>query len=230
MDFINKYLALPIVQQAGEIAFLATLGLIMGSCLMAFFAEFKKDTGSKADYPVLSCKLTGAVLPWIILFAVFGGAATFIPHLSALQHSASFQVLGLSAGAAFILYLLYHFSGRFLNIRILHALIALLAAISALTAAAWWYLPHTCADWCAAAAGLSSGQEIFQWWLGREEVARFGVFKTMGIAFAALIFMIANAKEKENKRKQPREYYFKAATYAEYWLLLATTLAAIPAN
>ena len=230
MEFLNKYLALPMVQQTGNIAFLAAVGLIMGSCLMAFFAEFKKDSGSRDGHSVLSGKLTGAVLPWIILFALFGGTATFIPQLSSLKHAPGLQILGLSAGLSFLFYLLYHFGRRFLKIGILRALIALLAVGSALTAAAWWYLPHTCADWRAAAAGLSSGQEIFQWWLGREEVARFGIFKTMGIAFAALIFLIANAREKEKKRKQPREYYFKAAAYAEFWLLLATTLAVIPAN
>ena len=40
--------------------------------------------------------------------------------------------------------------------------------------------------------------------------------------------MLANATEKEKKRKQSRDYYFQAASYAGRWFLTAVTLQILP--
>ena len=229
MDTINHYLTLAPVQEAGTIAFLAALGLLAGSSLLAFFAEFKSDTGARADYSVLSAKICNAALVWTIILGFFGAATVFLPELSVPAGRPELKIVAAAGGLALLLFLVYAFTCGRLKIRFIHALLALAAAIAALTAAGWWYLPHTCSAWYETGGHLTGNQEIFNWWLGREEVARFIRFIFSALSLSAVIFLLANAREKENKRKQPREYYFKAAIFGEAWLICVVTLQLIPA-
>ncbi len=228
METINHYLTLTPVHQAGAVALLSFLALLAGSSLLAFFAEFKTDTGARADYSVLSQKISGAALIWVIILGLGGGVILFLPGWNAPGSPPELKIIAAGSLMALVFFLLYHFTFRGLKIRFLHSLPALAAAICALAAAAWWYLPHTCGAWFATGGRLLNSDEIIKWWLGREEVARFIHFILNAIALAAILFLFANAREKENRRKQPREYYFKAATFGEAWLICVVTLELIP--
>jgi len=228
MQTINHYLTLPPVHEAGKIAFLTFLALLAGSSLLAFFAEFKKDTAARADYSVLSQKISSYALVWIIILGLSGGLTLFLPGLAGPGGNPQFKIVAAAGFLSLVFFLLYHFTFRLLKIRLLHCLPALVAVICAFTAAAWWYLPHTCEAWLATGGQLTNSQQILSWWLGREEVARFTHFIFNALALGAILFLLANAREKENKRKQPREYYFKAATFAEAWLLCATAMELLP--
>jgi MFS family permease len=228
MDNLNHYLISAPVQTAGALLFLAALGLLLGASVLAFFAVFKSDTGEREDFPFLSFKIGAAALLWIILFSLAGGVALFLPRLSALQSSRPLQAVGLGFGVSLLAFLLGWLSTRFLKIRFLSALLALIAAAGALFAAAGWYLPFTLNEWLETAGKLTTSNDIFNWWLNRFEVARYGLFKLTGIAFAALLFLQANARDKEKRRKQPREYYFKGAGFVEKWLLLVVFFELLP--
>jgi hypothetical protein len=228
METLNHYLTLAPVQTAGTIAFLAAVGLLAGSPLLAFFAEFKNDSGARADYSVLSQKISAAALIWIVVLLIFGGATVFLPWLADTSGRPELAAVATSSGLALAFYLVYHFTCGRIKLRLLHALPALAATICALAAAAWWYLPQTCSAWYEAGSRMTNSREIFSWWLGREEVARYLQFTLNAVALAAILFLLANAREKENKRRQPREYYFKAATFGEAWLICIVTLELVP--
>ena len=227
MDIIS-YLTIPQLQTAGTIAFLLALALLLGSSLLAFVSEIKYNSNKETKFPVMSHNLTRSALIWIVFFGVLGGITVFLPLLPTLKEATSLLVTGLSGCMALFLFLLYHFTAKVLQKKSLHAPLALFAAGSALGAAIFWYFPHTCADWFQAQGHLATTEEIFLWWLGREEIAYFLHFFMNSIGVAALFFMLANAAEKEKKRKQTRDYYFQAAGYAGRWLLTATTLQILP--
>lgn len=227
MELAN-YLTIPEVQIAGRVTFLIALALILGSSILAFISEIKQKADSRKSFPVMSHNITGATWIWILILGIFGGATVFTPLLSSLEKINLNLVTALSSAVALLLLLFYHFTANLLKNRYLHAPFAFLAAISALGAAIVWYHPHTCSAWFQSRADLSNQQEIFFWWLGREEIARFLHFVLNAIGLAALFFLLANAAEKEKKRKQTRDYYFQAAAYGGRWLLTIVTLQTLP--
>ncbi len=228
MKNLIHYLSQAPAQKAGELFFLAALGLLFGSAVLAFFAEFKRDSGARENFSYLSARIAFANLFWIIFTFLLGGGAIFLPRLQVLKSSFPLQAVAVGAGVSLLFYIFYLVSARFLRIRFLHALLALPVATGALFAAAGWYLPSTLNQWLETAGRLTTAQEISAWWLQHTEVAAYVLLKLTGIAFAALLFLLANAKDKENRRKQPRDYYFKAAAFAEKWLLLVIFLAFLP--
>ncbi len=226
MDIIN-YLTIPQLQTAGTIVFLLALALIMGSSLLAFVSELKNNSKTGSKFPVMSHNITRSALVWIVFFGLLGGITVFLPIFPSLKSPSPLLITGLSGGLALLFFLLYHFTAKVLP-KSLHAPLALFATGSALGAAVFWYLPHTCAAWFQAQGQLATTEKIFFWWLGRDEIAYFLHFLLNSVGVAALFFMLANAAEKEKKRKQTRDYYFQAAGYAGRWLLTAATLQMLP--
>ena len=176
----------------------------------------------------MSHNITRSTWLWTLFFSILGGTTVFLPLYPTLMNSSPLLIAGLSSVSALFLFLLYHFTAKFIKPKFIHAPLALFAAGCALGAGVFWYLPHTCAAWFAAKSHLTTTEEILFWWLGRNEIACFLHFILNAIGIAALFFMLANAREKENKRKQSREYYFQAAGYAGRWLLTAVTLQILP--
>ncbi|HDS16644.1 MAG TPA: hypothetical protein ENN66_08595 [Proteobacteria bacterium] len=227
MNFIN-YLSHPRMQEAGNIAFLLALGLILGGVVIALSHELFDKSKTGVEGSRLSPKLTGSVLPWAMIFYIVGAGIVFLPLREQLcQNSFLLRSLVL-AGAALILFLLYHFSLTLIKNRFLHLPSALPAVAGALGAAFFWYLPETGKAWSRIQGELTSNREIFFWWLGRIEIACFIHFVLNSLSLTALIFMLANSGEKEQTRKQSREYYFRAAAYAGKWLLVAIFLQILP--
>ena len=227
MDIIS-YLTMPQLQSAGTIAFLLALALLLGSSLLAFVSEIKHNSNTRTSFPVMSHNITRSAWLWIILFAISGGTTVFLPLFPTLTNSTSLLTTGLSGCTALFFFLLYHFTAKIIQKKSLHAPLALFATGSALGAAVFWYLPQTYAAWLQAEGQLATAEEFFFWWLGRDEIAYFLHFLLNAAGVAALLFMLANAAEKEKKRKQAREYYFQAAGYAGRWLLTAATLQILP--
>jgi len=228
MDIIINYLTIPQLQTAGTIIFLLALALLAGSSLLAFVSEIKFSSSPKNNLPSMSHNITRSTWLWTLLFSILGGTTVFLPLYPTLTNSSPLLITGLSSGLALFFFLLYHFTARIIKPKFIHAPFALIAASCALGAAIFWYLPHTCAAWFAAKSHLTTTEELIFWWLGRNEIASFFHFTLNAIGIAALFFMLANAGEKENKRKQSREYYFQAARYAGRWLLTAVTLQILP--
>ncbi|MBN2707301.1 MAG: hypothetical protein JXR89_12800 [Deltaproteobacteria bacterium] len=227
MNFIN-YLSHPQMQEAGNIAFLLALGLILGGVVLALCHELSNKNNSEVEGLRFSRKLTGSILPWIIVFFIGGAGIVFLPLRDQLcQNPFPLRCLIL-AGAALILFLLYHFSLTLIKNRFFHLPSALLAGAGALGAAFFLYLPETGKAWSQMQSEPASSREIFFWWFGRIEIAHFIHFVLNAISLTALIFMLANAGEKEQKRKQSREYYFQAAAYVGKWLLVAVFLQILP--
>ena len=227
MDIIN-YLTRPQLQSAGTIIFLLALALLLGSSLMALVSEIKHKSNTKTSYPVMSHNITRSALIWIVLFGFLGGSVVFLPNSPSLTKSTPLSIIALCSTLALCFFLLYHFTAKVLRKKFLHAPLALFAAGSALGAAIFWYLPQTCAAWFQAEGHLATTKEVFFWWLGRNEIAYFLHFFLNSAGIAALFFMLANAAEKEKKRKQSRDYYFQAADYAGRRLLTAATLQILP--
>ncbi len=227
MDIIN-YLTMPQLQSAGTIIFLLALALILGASLMALVSEIKYKPNAKTSYPVISYNITRSALIWIILFAILGGTTIFLPLLPSFKKPCSLLIFATCSGLALLFFLLSHFTIKVLRKKFLHAPLALFAAGSALGAAIFWYLPQTCTAWFQAEGHLATSKEIFFWWLGRNEIAYFLHFFLNSLGVAALLFMLANAAEKEKKRKQSRDYYFQAARFSGRWLLTAATMQILP--
>ncbi|HIE07407.1 MAG TPA: hypothetical protein EYP64_05125 [Desulfarculaceae bacterium] len=228
MDIIINYLMIPQLQTAGAIIFLLALALLLGSSLLAFVSEIKHSSSPKSNLPTMSHNITRSTWLGVVLFSLLGGTTVFLPLYLTLMNSTPLLITGLSSSLALIFFLLYHFTAKIIKLKFIHAPLALFAAGCALGAAIFWYLPHTCAAWFAAKSHLSTTEDILFWWLGRNEVACFLHFILNAVGVAALFFLLANAREKENKRKQSREYYFQAAGYAGRWLLTSVTLQILP--
>lgn len=228
MDIIINYLTIPQLQTAGTIIFLLALALLLGSSLLAFVSEIKHSSSPKSNLPTMSQNITRSTWLWIILFSLLGGTTVFLPLYPTLMNSSSLLIAGLSSASALFLFLLYHLTAKIIKLKFIHAPLALFAAGCALGAGFFWYLPQTCAAWFAAESHLTTTEEILFWWLGRNEIACFLHFILNAVGVAALFFLLANAREKENKRKQSREYYFQAAGYAGRWLLTSVTLQILP--
>ena len=226
MDIIS-YLTIPQIQTAGTITFLLALALILGSSFLAFVSEIKYNSNAGTKFTVMSHNLTRSTLIWVVFFSLLGGVTVFLPLFPSLKSTTPLLITGLSGGLALLFFIIYHFTAKVLP-KFLHAPIALFAAGSALGAAIFWYLPHTCAAWFQAESHLATTENVFFWWLGRNEIACFLHFLLNSAGVAALLFMLANAAEKEKKRKQNRDYYFQAAGYAGRWLLTVTTLQILP--
>ena len=227
MDIIS-YLTMPQLQSAGTIIFLLALALLLGSSMLAFISEIKHKSNTRTSYPVMSHNITRSVWIWIFIFGLLGGTTVFLPLFPTITEFTPLLITALCSGLALFLLLLYHFTAKVLQKKFLHAPLALFAAGSALGAAIFWYLPQTCAAWFQAEGHLATTEEIFFWWLGRDEIAYFLHFLLNSVGVAALFFMLANAAEKEKKRKQTRDYYFQAAGYAGRWLLTVVTLQILP--
>ncbi len=227
MEFVN-YITMPETQTAGTFAFLLALALLLGSSILAFVSEIKQKSNIRDNFPILSHNITGSVWIWVLILGSLGGTIVFLPLLPDPTVINLSLITALCSAAALLLFLIYHFTAKLIKIKYLHAPLALFATLSALGAAILWYHPHTCSTWFQNKASLATEQEIFFWWLGREEIAFFLHFFLNSIGVAALLFMLANAKEKEKKRKQSRDYYFQAAGYAGRWLLTAATLQILP--
>ena len=228
MDNFINYINTPTAQTAGNIILLLALALILGSSFLAFISELTHKTSAKADYPVRCQNITRSTWIWVILFAFVGGTIVFLPRAATITQSLSLMSSVLCTGIAILLFLLYHFTTKIIKIKALHVPLALLAAAAAKIAAAYWYLP---ASFCT---GLDNQKfplpinELLSGWLQSGEMANFFHFILNAIAISALFFMLANAKEKEKKRRQPREYYFKASSFAGKWLFAAATLQILP--
>ncbi|MEA3333517.1 MAG: hypothetical protein U9Q58_07965 [Pseudomonadota bacterium] len=228
MDIIINYLTIPQLQTVGTIIFLLALALLLGSSLLAFVSEIKHNSSPTTNLPTISYNITRSTWLWIVLFSLLGGTTVFLPLYPTLMNSTSLLITGLSGGLALFFLLFYHFSAKFIKLKFIHAPFALFAAGCAFGAAVFWYLPHTCAAWFEAESHLATTDELLSWWLGRNEIASLLHFILNAVGIAAILFLLANAGEKENKRKQSREYYFQAAGYAGRWLLTAVTLQALP--
>ncbi|MCK5540227.1 MAG: hypothetical protein KAI69_04800 [Deltaproteobacteria bacterium] len=227
MDIIS-YLSTPPLQSAGSIVFGLALALLLGSSLLAFVSELKHNPNAGSQFPVMSHNITRATLIWIVFFGLSGGVTVFLPHFSTIMGRNPLLIAGLSSAAALFSFLVYHFSAKIIKQKSLHATLALIAVGSALGAAVFWYLPQTYTAWLQSQDRLTTSEELLFWWLGRDEIACFLHFLLNSIGIAALFFMLANAAEKEKKRKQSRDYYFQAAGYAGRWLLAAVTLQILP--
>ena len=228
MDNFINYISTPAVQSAGQIIFLLAMALILGSSLLAFISEVTHNTKSGADYPARCHNITRSTWIWIILFVLVGGTIVFLPRTATITQSTSLMYSGLSAGVAILLFLLYHFTTKVIKLKALHAPLALLAAGAAKIAALFWYLPPTFTDWFNGQKLPATLNELLAKGLQPVEMANFVHFILNAVAISALFFMLANAKEKEKKRRQPREYYFKASSFAGNWLFVAATLQVIP--
>jgi hypothetical protein len=228
MDNFINYINTPATQSAGQIIFLLALALILGSSLLAFISELTHNAKAKAGYPVRCHNITRSTWIWVILFALVGGTIVFLPRAAIITQSISLTTAVLSAGIAVLLFLLYHFTTKLIKSKALHVPLALLAAAAAKIAATYWYLPTSfCAELDSHKSPLPSN-ELLSSWLQSGEMANFVHFILNAIAISALLFMLANAKEKEKKRRQPREYYFKASSFAGKWLFAAVTLQILP--
>lgn len=228
MNTLINYINSAPAQSAGKIIFLLALALILGSSLLAFISELTHKPGLNASYPIRSHNITRSSWLWAILFSLFGGIIYFLPKAATLTQSSNLMVIGICTDLSLLFFLTYHFTLKSLKSKALHAPLALLAAGSALTAAAFWFLPSTYTAWVDFNGTQGTNNELISWWLNQKNIACFIHFILNSIAVSALVFMLANAKEKEKKRKQPREYYFKASGYAGGWLMAAVTLQIIP--
>ena len=231
MDIAIKYLSTPLLQTAGTIFFLLALALILGSSLLAFISEIKFNSDLKSNLSAMSHNITQATWLWIILFTLFGGITIFLPLYRTIMHSTTTTthlIAGVCAALALFFFLVYHFTAKFIKIKLIHAPFALFATGCALGAAIFWYLPHTCAAWFAAKNQLATTNELLFWWLGRNEIAGFLHFILNAVGIGAIFFMLSNAGEKEIRRKRSREYYFQASGYAGRLLLTSVTLQIIP--
>ncbi len=227
MDILS-YLTIPQLQSAGTIIFLLALALLLGSSSMALVSDIKHKSNTMTDYPVMSHNITRSALIWIVIFGFLGGTIVFVPLFPSLTKSNPLLITALGSGLALCFFLIYHFTAKVFQKKFLHAPLILFAVGSALGAAIFWYLPQTCATWFQAENHPATTEEVFFWWLGRDEIAYFLHFFLNSVGVAALFFMLANAAQKEKKRKQTREYYFQAAGYAGRWLLTAATLQILP--
>lgn len=228
MDTLINFLNTAPAQTGGRIIFLFSLALISGGSLLAFISELTHKTSAKADYPVRSHNITRSSWFWATFFALSGGLTLFMTKTATDPASISQTIIGLSTAVALLFFLSYHFTCKTLKNRALHAPLALIAAGSAITAAAFWYLPGSYESWLGWQNASGAGNDFFTWFISQKEIAGFIHFLLNAIAGSALLFMLANAREKENKRKQPREYYFKASSYAGGWLITTITLQIIP--
>ena len=227
MEIVN-YLTMPEIQIAGRFTFLLALALLMGGSILAFVSEIKQKSNARNNFPVISHNITRSVWVWILFFGILGGTTVFLPLLPKLKKINPNLITALCSCMALLFFLIYHFTAKLIKIKYLHVPLALFAASSVLGATIFWFLPHTCSAWFQNKANLASQQEILFWWLGREEIAYFLHFILNSIGIAALFFMLANAAEKEKKRKQSRDYYFQASGYAGRWLLTVATLQILP--
>ncbi len=227
MNFTN-YLNMPKVQTAGTFIFLLALALLLGASMLAFVGEVKDKSSTRNNFPIMSYNITRSTWIWIFIFAISGGTTVFLPQTATLTKSNPLLITAICSSVALLFYLIYHFSAKIIRSKFLHAPLAFFATGSALGAASFWYLPHICNAWFQNVDNLATAQEILFWWLGRVEIACFLHFFLNSIGVAALFFMLANAAEKEKKRKQSRDYYFQAAGYAGRWLLSVVTLQALP--
>ncbi len=228
MENIINYINTAPAQATGKIIFLLALALILGSSMLAFISELTHKPSARVNYPVRSHNITGSTWLWIIIFSLIGGTSVYLPQTATIMHSTNPLIVGLSAGIALLLFLLYHFTSKIIKIKTLHAPLALIAACASLTAVVFWYLPATYESWMNFKKVSVSNNELIAWCLSQEQVAYFIHFLLNSIAIAALFFMLSNATEKEKKRKQPRDYYFKASGFAGSWLFAVVTLQIIP--
>lgn len=226
-NFINYINTTP-MQAAGRIIFLLSLALIFGSSLLAFISELTYKSKNRADYPVRCHNITRSAWIWIILSATVGGTIIFLPQTAVITQSASRTSAGISSIIAILLFLLYHFTSKIIKIKLLHAPLALFAAAAAKIAALFWFLPGNFVTGFDNQPSLAAVNKLLAAWLQSGVIVNFVHFLLNAVAISALIFMLANAKEKEKKRRQPREYYFKASNFAGKWLLAAVTLQILP--
>ncbi len=226
-NFINLINLTPI-QAIGKIIFLLALALILGSSLLALISELTCNAKTKADYPVRCHNITRSTWIGVVLFAIIGGTIVFLPRAATISQSLSMMSAVLSSGSAILLFLLYHFTTKVIKIKALHVPLALLAAATAKIAALFWYLPTSFTSGLDCHKLPPSADTLLSEWLQSGVIANFFHFILNAIAISALFFMLANAKEKEKKRRQPREFYFKASSFAGKWLFAAVTLQVIP--
>ena len=222
MDTLINYFNTAPAQSGGKIIFLLALALIIGSSLLAFISELTHKTSAKAGYPVLSHNITRSSWLWVTFFALGGGLIIYLPKTAPMAKSSTSMIIGPGTAIALLFFLLYHFTGKTIKNKALHAPLALFAAVSALTAATFWYLPASYDSWLGLKGGI--GNNFFSWFIAQKNIAGFIHFLLDAVAVSALLFMLANAREKEKKRKQPREYYFKASAFAGSWLITVVTL------
>ena len=223
MNAIINYINSPQSQSAGRIIFLLALALIIGSSLLALISELTHKATAKENYPVRSHNITRSTWLWITVFSLIGGIAVFLPQATTTTQPAS-NIIGVSVGVSLLFFLSYHFTAKIIKIKTLHAPLALIAAAAALTAATLWFFPSIAASLRDLQEAQQTNNGLVVGAINQINIARFIHFCLNAIAVSALFFMLANAGEKENKRKQPREYYFKAASFAGSWLITAVTL------
>ncbi len=226
MNDIINYINTAPYQSAGKIIFLLALALIIGSSLLACISEFTHKATAQANYPVRSHNITRSTWLWTIIFSLIGGAIVFLPKATAITQPGTITIIGISFGLALLFFLIYHFTAKTIKIKALHAPLALIAAGMALTSATLWFFPSLSVSLIDLQSPQTSG-ELLSGGINQVNIACFIHFCLNSIAVSALFFMLANAKEKENKRKQSREYYFKAAGFTGNWLITTVTLQAI---
>ncbi len=200
---IISYLTIPQLQSAGTIIFLLALALLLGSSLMALVSEIKHKSNTRTSYPVMSHNLTRSTLIWIVIFGLLGGTTVFLPLFPSLTKFTPLSITALCSGLTLFLFLLYHFTAKVLRKKFLHAPLALFAAGSALGAAIFWYLPLTCAAWFQAEGHLTTTEEIFFWWLGRDEIAYFLHFLLNSVGVAALFSCSPMLLKKRKNASKP---------------------------
>ena len=223
MNAIINFINTPQSQSTGAIIFLLALALIIGSSMLALISELTHKTTAKENYHVLSHNITRSTWLWITVFSLIGGTAVFLPRAAAKMSPDSIMTVGISFGVSLLFFLLYHFTAKTIKIKALHIPLALVAAAAALTAAVFWFFPSLAGSLKNLGELPKTGSQITGD-ISQADIYCFIHFCLNTIAVSTLFFMLSNAREKENKRKQPREYYFKAASFAGSWLLIAVTL------
>ena len=223
MNDIINYINTAPYQSAGKIIFLLALALIIGSSLLACISEFTHKATAQANYPVRSHNITRSTWLWIIIFSLIGGTIVFLPQATAITQLSTITIVSISFGISLLFFLIYHFTAKTIKIKALHAPLALIAAGMALTSAALWFFPSISVSLMDIQSTQTSG-ELLSNGINQINIVCFIHFCLNSIAVSALFFMLANAKEKENKRKQSREYYFKAAGFAGNWLITTVSL------
>ncbi len=226
-NFIN-YINTPATQTAGRIVILLALALILGSSFLAIISELVYRNNAKTSYPVRCHNITRSTWVWVIFCAIVGATIVILPRAAIINQSMSLTSTVISTGIAILLFLLYHFTTKIIKIKALHVFLALLAATTAKIAAVYWYLPASVRTGFDGWTLPLPADKLLSAWLQSGEMANFVHFILNAVAISALFFMLANAKEKEKKRRQPREYYFKASSFAGKWLLAVVTLQVLP--
>lgn len=202
--------------------------LLAGSLLAALTLELFDQERDKLGFGLRSWKFTGSIWYCVLLFFISGAGLSYYPLRASLLTVDRTSISFLSGLAAVLMLLVYHFSSKLLKIRIIHVLPGLMALGLSLFVIYQDCLAEILAAWQNGSEGLKAGSDWYIWWLQQN-----GLFLALhrfiyGLAAAMLWFMLVNAGEKEGRRRQNREYYFKAAAWAGKWLLAVLLLALLP--